>query len=337
MRAAVEDLSRRVSHFERLHGVSAKEEPAPAEEVEAPAEGGDSARLLNNLALICFVLVGALALRTVARQAWISPATGTVCGLVYCLALMLLPRLIWRRRVGPALLLPACGGLLSPLIVLEMTHLGAMKPGAAAAVFAVGAAVGVLVGALQRSAVLTAVVLLAQMGGVVALGLTPEGGVLRGAALVLMAASALAAAQLRGWPFLRPLVLVPVGLALSLGVLLTAQRQPLAAEVTPGLLLSALALLVLLVVNLAARVSRLDAFERACLPVAAVWTYWLAAFSKVPALPVVAGACGVLALVLAWWLGRRRPAPGPYPGLVATGALLLLSVLPWAPVIAHGT
>lgn len=332
LRIVVEDLCRRVRYFEDRWGVDGEEElaaagPDDAQGDEATQRGG-SARLLNHLALVCFVLVGALALRIVARQAWISPTTGTVCGLVYCLALMMGPGLIWKNRTGPAALLSACGGLLWPLIVLEMTHRAAMGPGVAAALLTGGAALGALTGALHRWPTLTAVVLLAQLGGIMALGLTPDGAPVRGAGLAIIAGLALVVAHLRGWPFLRPLLLLPVGLGLSLGVLLTAQRAPLSAEVTPALLVAVVTILALLVGSLALRAGSLDAFERACLPVAATLTYWLAAFSHLAVAPLIAGACAVAALALAWVLGRRHPRPALYPGLAATGALLLLSILP---------
>ncbi len=294
----------------------------------APVEGGGSSHLLNHLAVVCFVMVGALALRTVAQQAWISPTTGTMCGLAYCLALMVLPRLVARRRPALAVLLSICGGLLWTVIVLEMTHRGdALGPGAAAMVLVGGATVGVLGAALQRSPVQAALILLAQAGGILALDLTPDGGVFRGAGLAALAGLALVIAHLRGWAFLRPLVCVPVGLGLTAGVVLTAHRAPMSLELTPGLLVAAVALLGMLVASVAVRAGKLDAFERACLPVAAVWTYWLAAFSQVDAAHVAGGACGAAALALAWWQGRR-PDSDLYPGLVASGSLLLLSVLP---------
>lgn len=328
----MERLSVRVERLE-AEATPDVEQQEEVEDLALPTVApGGSARLMTRLALGCFVLVGALVLRTAARQEWLSAALGTIIGLVYCGGLMVIPHLIWRRRGrwGSAAMLQICGGLLAVMIVLETTlrsHL--LSVTAAAVILACVGLVAVLVGLAQRSSVLTALVLLGQVFGVVALGVSSQGAIWRGAALVLLAGLAMLTAHLRPWPFIRPLLLVPVGLALALGVLTTARREVVSTSVTPALLVCVVLVLVLVLVNVARRAALLDRFERGLVPLAASWAYGLAAFYNVEVAAPLGAISGLTALTLGRWLPADSEAVDRVrPGLVAAGGLLLLFALP---------
>ncbi len=331
LKAAIERLDRRVARLEST-GVH-EEKTDELAEAAPPTSPRDRAyhEYFTRLAVVCFVLVGALVLRIATHQAWLAPLPGTSLGLVYCAALLGAPRLLRRVKLVSrhAQVLQYCGVGLAPLIVLESVHrlqaLGTLP--ATAILFGVGLA-GALLGALEGRRGLSTSSLVFQLAAIAGLGLIPEGSCWRAAALGGLAAMALGLAHFKSWPSLRPLVLVPVEIVLGAAVLLTARRPEVPSDAALALLLCALGVWVLVAANHALRIDRLAAGESAWLPVTTVWAYGLAFFhSPGTAAPAGVGLAAVL-MALAAWLGwRRTPWVRSLIGMATSGGLLAALVL----------
>jgi hypothetical protein len=105
---------------------------AAASPVPAVAGGWSGSSLLARVSTICFLLVVALGLRTVADSGAISPAAGAGAGLGYAAALMLTGWVLYGRRSELAPVFAICGAVLLCSIVVETyAHFGSL-PGAAA-------------------------------------------------------------------------------------------------------------------------------------------------------------------------------------------------------------
>jgi hypothetical protein len=141
----VEELRRRLGAVELLRGVPIpKVAPAAASAAPgggvtaAPAAGAESARgwsgssVLARVSTICFLLVVALGLRTIADSGAISPFAGAIAGLAYAAALMLAGWVFYARRSELAPVFAICGAVLLCTIVVETyAHFGSL-PGFAA-------------------------------------------------------------------------------------------------------------------------------------------------------------------------------------------------------------
>ncbi len=102
----------------------------------APPASSAVVSTFTRLAVVCFVLVGALILRMVTELGVLPPLAGMVVGLAYAAGLMVTPRLLDRitfvRTLGP--FFQACGAALAPLVVMEMTRRYGALSGSAATV-----------------------------------------------------------------------------------------------------------------------------------------------------------------------------------------------------------
>jgi hypothetical protein len=109
------------------------EEVAGAGRAEHPVSAGWSgSSLLAKVSTVCFLLVVALGLRTVADSGAISPAIGAFSGLGYAAALMLAGWVQYARRSDLAPVFAICGAaLLCSIVVETYTRFGSL-PGAAA-------------------------------------------------------------------------------------------------------------------------------------------------------------------------------------------------------------
>ncbi len=139
----VEELGRRLESLEGRRVAAslaaepakvgaAKVEPAPSAEPALVPAGWSGSSLLARVSTVCFLLVVALGLRTVADSGAISPAVGAIAGLGYAAVLMLVGWVQYSRRNDLAPVFAVCGAVLTCSIVVETyTHFGSL-PGAAA-------------------------------------------------------------------------------------------------------------------------------------------------------------------------------------------------------------
>jgi hypothetical protein len=111
--------------------------PAAAPAAGAVAGGWSGSSLLARVSTVCFLLVIALGLRTIADSGAISPSAGAFAGLGYAAVLMLAGGVFYARRSELAPVFAICGAVLLCSIVVETyAHFGSL-PGPAA-YFALG-------------------------------------------------------------------------------------------------------------------------------------------------------------------------------------------------------
>jgi hypothetical protein len=104
----------------------------PADGAAEAAPGWSGSSLLAKVSTVCFLLVIALGLRTVADSGAISPSVGALAGLAYAALLMLAGWVQYSRRSDLAPVFAVCGAVLLCSIVVETyAHFGSL-PGAAA-------------------------------------------------------------------------------------------------------------------------------------------------------------------------------------------------------------
>lgn len=151
----VRRLADRVAKLEADAAPHAEPIPAAAPAASFRAEAaatedstwGGASTVLSRTALVCFVLVIALVLRTLADAGILGPAPGTALGLGYGGLLLGWGWLSHPRRPPVASLLAVCGALLLCAVVLEAaTRLGVLSPAAAYAVLAVSGGALALLG-----------------------------------------------------------------------------------------------------------------------------------------------------------------------------------------------
>jgi hypothetical protein len=329
LRAVTGRLEQRLARVEAAIGLLPTEDEAPATGPDVSKSQKGTTIFFGRLALISFVLVGALVLRTVTRQGWLTPGLGAWIGLVYCGLLMFVPLLLERYRSPQmsARMLQICGGLLAPLIILETAvRAKAMSIATAAVVMGfVGLCAG-LIGVLQKeSTKRAALILLAQVLSLAALGLTPDGAPWRGGALLALSALAIWLSHRGDAAYLRPVILLPVWIALAGGVLLTARRSGIDPGVSLALILCVLGIWILVLGNSILRRGVLDRFERVAFVLATLWAYGLSLFYlpgvAMPAAPVLALILLVAALSI--------PVDRMRGGAMWSSALLPSLSLPW--------
>lgn len=287
---------------------------------------GHSSVFLGRVAVVCFVLIGALVLRVVSRAGIIAPGIGTALGLVYCVLLLAVPAMLRRREsthepaVAPVL--EMCGVMLAGTIVLESAHRGGpLGVGQGAALLA-GLSVAVAAFAwLQRLPKLLAVGHLVVLVTAVGLGLTAQALPLRGAAvLVTSGAVLLLARRLRG-PWLHAVAMLPVMLVLAGAVLGLARRPETPPEVINLLLMLCAVLWAMTAGHALWSRGEPQGFRRLQLPLVTLWLVVLGLFVH----PLPAAICGLaLSLVL-------------LTGLVVRGRVAerqdLLAMCAWLPLI----
>lgn len=307
LRADVDALLSRLQALEEVLGVAVTEPAAPtgasaASALATPEQGGHHGHVFSKVAWACFVLVGALLLRTATRQAFWTPVVGTAIGLGYCALLLVGPYLIERffKPLAHPLVFELGGSLLAPLIVLEMVNRDHAVPiPVAATSLGVVVLLSSVLGAFRGNPAVIAVVLSCGLGAVTALGAQVPALGWRLVVLVEGVALALFFAHRRGWAFLRPLILLPAMLTL-LGAALVAARWDPARTAQPLLVFAAGAICLLVLLSTLGRLRKLDRFEELALPLAALWFYLLLArqYGSSADLGAAVTALGLLLLLL---------------------------------------
>ncbi len=324
-RAALLRLEARVARLEtgpqnNLHQADTETASIRPEKVALAAND-----YLASLAIVCFVLIGALLLRIATKSGWLGPLAGVSAGLAYCALLLIGP--VWpagRIFSGRlSLVLQLCGIVLVALLVLESYHrLGALSADAAATMlFGFGAAAQ-LMGGLCRRRILAAFGLWLSLIGLAGLGLSPDALVLRAAAVVGLCCLALVVSVWRAWSALRTMALAAAGALLGLAVMAAVRREGIPAFTSLGLIVCVLIFWIAVLVNHLAGYRRLAAGEAAWLGLTSIWAFALVFFYAPLSTARTAPVVGVVLFCASVWLGGRRPNRADI-GLALAGSLLI--------------
>lgn len=279
-----------------------------------------AAKIFRRVAMLCFVLLGALILRVLTQQNILGAGFGTILGFAYA-GLLIVLSLIPGRFGGVAresVIFPCSGAVLAFVIAIE----SALRTHTIGRAVAMGAITGFALLALgmglrQRKAPLAGTGIIGGILALVALDMKETTVALQLALVVLLAAAGIANSWRAGWQWLRPVTTLMMLVLLPAGFFFCG-REP---GVAGGLLAASAALW--LVVTL----QHLIAFRR--LQRGAVWlpvlTLWFAGIQQVAHWPSIGATTGgIAAFALVWVLVGARRAPeatAGLAGLMATAAL----------------
>jgi len=304
--------------------------PGPPAEPTVVATATESvspvATYFARLAVICFALVGALLLRTLAQQTWIDPHTGVALGLAYCAGLLLAPAWSARlRTLAPhAWLLQHCAAVLASLIMLESCARQHVIGVALASVIALLTMLATVASSVRQNRVsLAAIGLLFPFFAIVAIGRDLTDAPWRAAAAGAIAIAALVLATRARWSIVRPLVVLPVGLALGLALVATGRRGGISPAVPLALLASGLALWLAIAAWHLYERERLSWSAQFWLPFASVWTVLLGLQYRPALAAAIALFVGAGLLAVAFWLGGRPAGAGGGAGCCALAGALV--------------
>ncbi|MFZ4577752.1 MAG: hypothetical protein ACOYOB_05070 [Myxococcota bacterium] len=306
----VHELQQRVHRLESGTYPVATVPPPVVEPRELPSDlhiEGSVSALLGGVAVAAFVLLGALVLRVASQQGMLDAQLGTWLGLGYCALLLGAHDLLRRAPIlasHPAVMAHA-GVVLVPLIVLETVHKTQVLPIWLAVLVLAVAAAGAVVSALKHDKPsLAGLGLALAVLAIAGLGRADVDAWPRTATLVAATTAALVLAH-RRWPFLRPLVLVPVGTVMGLATLLVAKRTETPPLTVVALVAGVGAIAALVLSSTAVRRQRLSTAEAAWLPVTFAWAFGLLAFAHGQTGAWLGVGLGV-ALALAGTVAARR-------------------------------
>lgn len=228
----VAELQTRLAAFEQQPAT--KPAPSPPVTLPSPADDEDvseeliswvgSSSLLPRISSLCFLLVVALALRTVTDHEILARTTGSYLGMLYAASLIGAGWLLYRRDSPLAPVFAACGAILMTVIVVEIhVHFQALPSVPAYVILLATGATMALISYLYR---VTLPIILGTLGmGLAGVAIDYPDPVYPLLAALLLAANALGfgASQLRRCSWLRwILLLVTVAMmsawALKLGI-----------------------------------------------------------------------------------------------------------------------
>jgi hypothetical protein len=179
-----------------------------------------AATIFKRIAMLCFVLLGALILRVLTQQNILGPWFGTILGFTYTAHLIVLSLIPGRfgRFARESSLFQCSGAALAFFIAIE-SALRTLTMDRIPAMIAIGgfALLALGMGIHQRKVALSATGVIGGILALVALDLKETGLSLQLALLVLLAAAGIANSWREGWRWLRPittlmvLVLMPAG------------------------------------------------------------------------------------------------------------------------------
>jgi hypothetical protein len=293
--------------------------PASAAPSEIDTEMA-AATIFTRIAMLCFVLLGALILRVLTQQNILGAGFGTILGFTYAGHLIVLS--IIPGRFGKAArensVFQCSGAVLSFIIAIESVmrtqtigRVPAMIAIAGFALLALG------MGIHHRKAALAGTGILCGILALVALDMKEGTVALQLGLVTLLASAGIANSWREGWQWLRPLTTLMMFLLLPGGFFFCGKAPVIAG----GLLAASIAFW------LAAMLQHLLAFRR--LDRAAAWlpllTLWLAGIQQVAHWQFIGatnGAIAAFALVCVIVCTRRAPeAAAGLAGLMATAAL----------------
>ena len=325
LRESVKLLEARVTQIERERGIAVLQ-PEPLSITQPltfpPVYSGlTAATLFTRVAILSFVLMGALILRVLTERHILNSGFGTLLGFVYAVSLIILALLPGRLGglARATSIFQCCGVSLAFCIALESSlRLHTFGRPMAMALIAGFAALTLVVSSFMRKPFLAAMTLVGSTLALVGLGLESEG---LWPQFVLLAALGVATIRLswyHGWGFLRPLILLPLLFLLAGGFWLARQNS---LDCGP-LLTSAILLWIAIVLQHAGAFRRLNWSATLWLPLATAWLAGLAWTGNSQWASYGAAAVSVLAVGALAMTTRRIPvAKAGAAGITVTAAV----------------
>ncbi len=302
--------------------------------------------LLPRLSSLCFLLVIALALRTIADNDLLDKQVGSLLGMVYAGALMFFGWYQYQRQSSLAPVLTLCGGILMYTIVVETHERFESLPSTAAYVLVISTGAGMaLISHLNRRALPILAGTLGMCFAGVALDY-PNPSFLALAVLLLAAnllgfwASRLGRCSWLRWTLLVVSIVMLVAWGLKIGVPLSKRTIP-APSLAAGWYLPIIAGFALLFMAeslfgiLRAAGDRVARFDLATPAINVAWAFVATAYvvnlrsGSMVSMGILGGAVALGHLGIALWLGRRK-VPGRPGGnaYLWAGTILLGLAIP---------
>lgn len=296
-------ISRETVRSEQVHQTSAL--------TEIDVDEGAS-RLFVRAAVLCSCLIGALVLRVVTQNGIIGALPGTVFGLVYCGALLVLPSVLSNHRFlnDYGTLFQLCAVMLAPLIVLETFYKNKVfGPATSAAILSAFGVAAALVGARTDKRSLTTLALVVATLAIPALGMETERMLEKAALIVALSICAILIAAYNEWKFL-PLIVLPIAAALIGFALLYVTRKPdIPAVTVHGLAGCALGLYTVIGIKHVKRFFVMEQSEAGWFPVATAWIVPLLLIYETSVGAIASSIVAVLLLAVAIWTARKSVEP----------------------------
>ena len=336
LRARLHQLEDRVARIERSANLPVQPQVLIAPEEHDPLRidaDRTAATVFTRVAMLSFVLLGALILRVLTQQHILGDSFGTLLGFVYAGLLVVLPLLPGRLGVSArsTSLFPGCGVLLAFVIALESALRTQTLARPTAMVLIAGfSLLALVVAARYQRIFLAAAALLGGILALVGLGLEPQGLALQLSLLMLLSAVTACASWRYAWPYLRSLAFLLILLLLSAGPVL-AHKQSM--DCIPLSFCAAAFWLIIVFQHLL--LFRRLAAAAAWLPLTTLWLALLAVLEQWPALTGLASATAALATLATILAARLHPeATGSLSGLAATA--VITGTIGWLQLDASG-
>ena len=325
LRERIRMLESRLDRIEQVGHVAVPQ----VEHDTAPSSGASpatiytevaAAKIFTRVAMLCFVLLGALILRVLTQQNVLGAGFGTILGFTYAGSLIALS--IVPGRFGgfarESIVFQCSGVVLAFIIAIEST-LRTQTMGRVSAMLAIAGfgLLALVMGIHQRKAVLAGTGILGGILALVALDMKESTVALQLALVALLAASGIANSWREGWPWLRPLTTSVMLVLLPAGFFFCG-KEP---GVGGGLLAAAAA------VWLTVMLQHLVMFRRigraaAWLPVMTVWLAGIQQLAHWPAIGATTSGIGAFALGSVIVCSRcAREASQGLAGMMATVAI----------------
>lgn len=324
LRERVRALELRLERIERNHAFSITEaEPEPAPRAKSKTVAIDTetaaATIFKRIAMLCFVLLGALILRVLTQQNILGPRFGTILGFAYTAHLIVLSLIPGRfgAFARESSVFQCSGAVLAFFIAIE-SALRTSTLGRIAAMIAITgfALLALGMGIRQRKAALAATGILGGILALVALDLKAPGVALQLGLVVVLAAAGIAVSWRENWGWLRSITTLLMLLLMPAGFFFCG-KEPMAG----GSLLAASAGIWCLLM-----VQHLLAFRRSgnvatWLPLATVWLAGLQQLAGWHYIGATTGGIALFALACVVVCARRAgEASAGLAGMIATAA-----------------
>ena len=330
LRQRVRQLENRVAQIEQ--GAT---RPSPTESPATPDAGilpspidtdRTVATVFTRVAMLSFVLLGALILRILTQQHLLGDGFGTLLGFVYAGHLIVLSFLPGRpgQFARATNLFQCCGVILSFFIALEsaLRSHTLLRPTARICIGSF-AALALVVSVWHRKAPLAATALGGGLLALVALGLDADGLALQLSLMIAITAAAALCSWRTAWGFLRLLMNPLLLLLLSAGPFLAGREN---VNCTPLDLCAAAFWFVLLLQHLLAfkKLGRATVW----LPMTTAWLALFAGLESWPALGALAISVSVLATGVLFLAVRATQAPNALAGITGMAATAVIAGAP---------
>ena len=278
-----------------------------------------AATIFRRVAMLCFVLLGALILRVLTQQSILGAGFGTMLGFTYAGHLIVLSMIPGRiAGVARENSVFQCSGAVLAFIIAIESVLRTQTMGRVSAIITIGgfALLALGMGIHNRKAALAGTGIIGGILALVALDMKQTTVALQLALVALLAAAGIANSWREGWHWLRPLTTVMMLALLPAGFFFCGKEPGVAG----GLLAASAA------VWLAVMLQHLVAFRRlgraaAWLPVVTVWLAGIQQLAHWPAIGASTGGIAAFALGCVIVLARRATdATAGLTGMMATAA-----------------